>query len=153
MQDAAATRIEAARPATCHPEAIAEPLPEHQAALPHPVLGDGLDGVVSMIEGRSRPLGDTGRIGCASAARLCDGRIVEAVGDPDLTHRLTGFTTLGLDALASTASAGPKTACAILRAPPPVDLLLVRVARGTELAAIVAACRPGVPLDRSGAPD
>lgn len=48
-------------------------------------------------------------------------------------------------------------------APPPVDLLLVRVARGTEatlmlapgteLAAIVAACRPGVPLDRSGAPD
>ncbi|MBL3595896.1 hypothetical protein JMM63_09980 [Rhodovulum sulfidophilum] len=98
----------------------------------------------------------------AAGLRLCDGRIVEAVGNPDLTHRLTGFTTLGLDALASTA-AGPKTACAILRAPPPVDLLLVRVARGTEtalllapgseLAAIVAACRPGVPLDRSGAPD
>jgi len=85
------------------------------------------------------------------------------VGDPDLTHRLTGFTTLGLDDLASTAAAGPKTACAILRAPPPLDLLLVRVARGTEtalllapgteLAEIVAACRPGVPLDRSGAPN
>ncbi|ANB33800.1 hypothetical protein M2324_002499 [Rhodovulum sulfidophilum] len=84
------------------------------------------------------------------------------MGDPDLTHRLTGCTTLGLDAQASTA-ARPKTACAILRAPPPVDLLLVRVTRGTEtalllapgteLAAIVAACRPGVPLDRSGAPD
>ncbi|MCE8419029.1 hypothetical protein LZ190_09965 [Rhodovulum sulfidophilum] len=45
----------------------------------------------------------------AAGLRLCDGRIVEAVGDPDLTHRLTGFTTQGLDALASTA-AGPKTA-------------------------------------------
>ncbi|BAQ67701.1 Myo-inositol transporter [Rhodovulum sulfidophilum] len=44
----------------------------------------------------------------------------------------------------------------------PVGACLVRVARGTEtallapgtkLAAIVAACRPRVPLDRSGAPD
>ncbi|MBL3574717.1 hypothetical protein JMK10_01200 [Rhodovulum sulfidophilum] len=43
----------------------------------------------------------------AAGLRLCDGCIVEAVGDPDLTHRLTGFITLGLDAQASTA-AGPK---------------------------------------------
>ncbi|NDK33993.1 hypothetical protein [Rhodovulum sulfidophilum] len=49
------------------------------------ILGDGLDGAAAMIEGRSLPLGDPGRIGCASAARLCDGRIVQAVGDPDLT--------------------------------------------------------------------
>lgn len=101
--------------------------------------------------------------------RLREGQIVAMQGDAEFAHRLTGFTGLGLGAMTKAAGDGPGTTCAILRAPAPSNLLLVRVAHGRdaalflspseELPAILALCRAtgpaarSAPLDRAGSPD